>query len=580
MPAGVAARTRLRWRPPGSIARGLAGLCLALLVGVWAEAQPSGGAPDPSRGGPVTPAQAGVPVRLDGETVFEVRSPLGPFTVEERARAAERRLLRIAEDPFYSEELFGIQEGAGTAAISYRGETVGVVTIEDAARTGGTPGEVASRGLQIAKEAVARYRERRLPQARLRGGILLGAATLLLVGLLVGLRRTHRRLAARVEAQPESGLPLQIRERLRVRGHELVSIELRGLRLLRAAITALALVVYLQFAFAVIPLTRGFALSVLEYLLDPVRTIGRGFLAHVEGLFSILVIVVLTRYLLKALRWLLTGVAGGVVRLPGVSPEWALPLYKLTRLAVLALAAVMIYPYVPGSETAAFRGISLFAGALFTLGATGTAGNLVGGLVLSFMGAFRVGDRIQIGEVTGDVIETTLLLTRIRTIKNEVVTVPNATVFTGQLVNYSVEASREGLILHTSVTIGYDAPWRQVHELLVQAARRTSGILPEPAPFVLQTALNDFFVTYEINAYTRQANDMVNIYGELHQHIQDAFNAAGVEIMSPHFASLRDGNPSTIPGSHRRASEPPRRFAPGVEQPAAGDPGSGDRRSP
>jgi small-conductance mechanosensitive channel len=161
-----------------------------------------------------------------------------------------------------------------------------------------------------------------------------------------------------------------------------------------------------------------------------------------------------------------------------------------------------------------------------------------------------------------------------------VVTVPNATVFTGQLVNYSAEARREGLILHTSVTIGYDAPWRQVHELLVQAARRTSGILPEPVPFVLQTALNDFFVTYEINAYTRRANDMVNIYGELHQHIQDAFNAAGVEIMSPHFTSLRDGNPSTIPGSDRRADEPPRRFAPGMEPAAAEDPESGGRRSP
>jgi small-conductance mechanosensitive channel len=521
-----------------------------LLVAGAAQAQSAGGAPDPSRGGSVPPAPAGVPVRLDGETVFEVRSPLGPFTVEQRARATERRLLRIAEDPFYSEELFGIKEAVGTATVSYRGETVGVVTSEDATRLGGTPGEVAARSVQLAKESIARYRERRLPAAWLRGGLLLGAATLLLVGLLVGLRWMHRRLVARVvQAQPESGLPRRIQERLGVRGHELVSIELRGLRLLRAAITALALVVYLQFAFAVIPLTRGFALSVLQYLLDPVWTIGHGFLAHVGNLFSILVIVVLTRYFLKALRWLLTSVAGGVVRLPGVSPEWALPLYKLTRLAVLALAAVMAYPYIPGSDTAAFQGISLFAGALFTLGATGTAGNLVGGLVLSFMGAFRVGDRIRIGEVTGDVMETTLLLTRIRTIKNEVVTVPNATVFTGQLVNYSAEARREGLILHTSLTIGYDAPWRQVHELLIQAARRTSGVLPEPAPFVLQTALNDFFVTYEINAYTRRANDMVNIYGELHQHIQDAFNAAGVEIMSPHFTSLRDGNPSTIPGS-------------------------------
>jgi hypothetical protein len=229
MPGRAAARSRRRRSFSGPAARSLTGLCLVLLAAGAAGAQPSG---------PGAPAPAGVPVRLDGEIVFEVRSPLGPFTAENRARATERRLVRIAEDPFYSAALFAIREAPGTATVSYREETVGVVTGEDAARLGSTPGELAAGSLQRPKEAITRYRARRVPEAWLRRVLLLGAATLLLVGLLVSLQRMHRRLAARAEAQPGGRLPRWIRDRLTVRGHELASIELRGLRLLRTAITA------------------------------------------------------------------------------------------------------------------------------------------------------------------------------------------------------------------------------------------------------------------------------------------------------------------------------------------------------
>ena len=155
------------------------------------------------------------------------------------------------------------------------------------------------------------------------------------------------------------------------------------------------------------------------------------------------------------------------------------------------------------------------------------------------------------GGVTGDVVGLSMSFTRIRTIKNEEVTVPNSQVLSSKLVNYSALAGRDGLILHTSVTIGYDAPWRTVHELLIRAALNTKGILPAPAPFVLQTALNDFYVTYEINAYTRDANHMADLYACLHQNIQDSFNEAGVEIMSAHYSYLRDGNTIAIPENYR-----------------------------
>jgi small-conductance mechanosensitive channel len=266
------------------------------------------------------------------------------------------------------------------------------------------------------------------------------------------------------------------------------------------------------------------------------------------------VLVVVTRYALKGVRWLLNEVAAGRVVLPGIAADLALPLYKILRIVVIALAAVMIYPYIPGSGTEAFKGVSLFAGALFTLGASGTIGNFIGGLVTMFVGTFRIGDVVKIGEVFGVVTEMTMTLTRLKTPFNTIVSVPNIAIMNGQLVNYSTMAGNDGVVLTTSVTIGYDAPWRTVHALLLKAAARTGHIETTPSPFVLQTSLDDFYVSYQLNAYTRVPAAMRNIYGELHQNIQDAFNEGGVEIMSPHYASLRDGNKSTIPEDGRLAT--------------------------
>jgi small-conductance mechanosensitive channel len=337
------------------------------------------------------------------------------------------------------------------------------------------------------------------------------------------------------------------------------------LRLLRLLATVLGALVCLQVAFTFYPLTRGYALTLLAFVVDPLTSLWRGFLSSISDLIAAAVLIVLVFYGLKALRWMFTAVADGTVEVPGIAREWALPMYKLLRIVVIALAVVMVFPYIPGSGTQAFRGVSLFAGALFTLGATGTVGNFIGGLVVMFVRAFRLGDFVTIGEVTGEVIDTTLVLTRIRTIKNEIVTVPNAAILSTQVKNYSAEARDGGVILHTSVTIGYDAPWRTVEGLLLEAASRTPLVEKTPAPFVLQTALNDFFITYEINVYTREPIQTPVIYSTLHQNIQDAFNAAGVEIMSPHFAALRDGNTTAIPEASRKGAET-RKFEVRVEK--------------
>ena len=237
--------------------------------------------------------------------------------------------------------------------------------------------------------------------------------------------------------------------------------------------------------------------------------------------------------------------------LPGFYQDWAMPTYKIARFLVIAFALVMAFPYLPGSDSPAFKGVSIFLGVLFSLGSSSAVANVVAGVILNYTRAFSIGDRVRIGDVEGDITYKTLLVTHIRTIKNVEITLPNSTVLSGAILNFSTAAKDSALILHTSVTIGYDAPWRRIHELLISAASATQHILKDPQPFVLQTALNDFYVSYQINAYTDHPSKMALIYSDLHQNIQDKFNEGGVEIMSPHYSQLRDGNTVTIPETYR-----------------------------
>ncbi len=260
----------------------------------------------------------------------------------------------------------------------------------------------------------------------------------------------------------------------------------------------------------------------------------------------------------------------GKIRLPNFHRDWADPTYKIVRSLIIVFTVIVVFPYLPGSQSEAFKGVSLFLGVLFSLGSTSVVANVVAGIILTYMYAFKLGDRVKIGDTTGDVIEKTLLVTRIKTIKNIIITIPNALVMGSHIINYSTSAAREGLILHTTVTLGYDVPWRKVHETLIAAALSVEKIKKEPAPFVFQTSLDDFYVSYELNCYTDKPELMGGIYSELHQNIQDRCNEAGIEILSPHYAAARDGNASTIPSEYLPATYEAPPFAVKIVEKLAG----------
>lgn len=505
----------------------------------------------PARTPAVTLRAGGAPVLLGGDTVFLIRARVGSFGADERAAAVQRRLERLTEDPYFRVDSLRLVPGEASTDIVAGDQVVMTVTDADAAASGVTRAELARRYLQ----ALQRVLRRESLAVRLRT-IALGAAFALLALLatfvivrLVG--RVFARAARAVEAGRTTWVPA-----LRLQKQELVSTAqmadalLWTLRVLRFVLVVLLLYLTLPIILYFFPWTRPYADRLFGYILDPFVQVWGAFTGYVPNLFTIGAIAVFTYFLLRAIRLVFDGIERGNVSIAGFYAEWANPTYKLVRALVLVFALIMMWPYLPGSDSPAFKGVGVILGLLISLGSASAISNVVGGVVLTYMRPFKVGDRVKIADTVGDVVERNLLVTRIRTIKNVDITIPNAMVLSNHIVNYSSVALETGVILHTTVTIGYDAPWRQVHALLIAAAAATEGVLLDPPPFVLQTSLDDFYVSYELNAYTAEPNRMATIYSELHAHIQDRFNEAGVEIMSPHYRAARDGNATTVPSSY------------------------------
>ena len=378
-----------------------------------------------------------------------------------------------------------------------------------------------------------------------------GVVTLLvylgLVWLVVaGSRRLIRRLQS---AAPQlKGVKIQQSELLT--GSRIAAVLASVVSLLRFALLFVLTWIFLATEFNYFPWTREHGKQLLDYFTTPVLLVVHGFISYLPNLFYIFVIVAVMYFVLKFMKVLAGEFERGNIRIAGFYPEWVQPTYKIIRFLLWAFTAVMIYPYMPGEGSPAFKGIGLFIGVLFSLGSTSAIANIVAGVILTYTRGFRVGDWVKIGDNMGEVTSQSMLATHLQTIKNEEIIIPNSVVLNSYVTNFSLLAQGDGLILHTSVTIGYDAPWRKIHSLLIEAALKTEHILAQPAPFVLQNALDDSYVEYEINAYTDQPREMVYIYSALRANIQDCFYAGGVEIMSPVYSALRDGNHAAIPAEY------------------------------
>jgi len=309
------------------------------------------------------------------------------------------------------------------------------------------------------------------------------------------------------------------------------------LRILKYVITLLQLFITIPIIFSLFEPTKDLASTLFGYFLNPLKKIALDAVGFIPNLFTIAIIIVITHYVLKALRFFTTQIEKGKLKLPGFYTDWAAPTYKILQVLLIAFTVAIIYPYLPGSDSRAFQGVSVFVGIIFSLGSSTAIGNLVAGLVITYMRPFKIGDRVQIKEITGFVVEKNLMVVRLKTHKNEYVTFPNLMILGSNIINYntSSDEDEEGLIIFAEVTFGYSTPWQTVHDILINAAYATEKIQKNPKPFVLQTKLDDFYACYQINCYTKDVGRVPAIYTMLYENIQNGFKEAGLDMTSAHY---------------------------------------------
>jgi len=490
-------------------------------------------------------------VMLDGEPLFAVRAKVLSFSPEERAKAISSRLARIVKDSLFHINELKVVDSESTSDIVSGEFILMTVTEADAAAEGKSRQALAQEFAEKIRTAVDASNREYSIRSLLFSALYTVLATVALIAAILVMNIFHPRIISRIESWRGTFI-----RSIRFQSVEVLNEE-RITRMLFSLVRGTRLVLFLALFYLYLPLvlsffpwTRGMATKLLDYIITPIEKAGMAFVNYLPNVFFLLVIAAITRYAIKFIGFLFAEVGNKNITIPGFFHEWASPTFKIVRFLTIAFSVVVAFPYLPGADSPAFKGVSVFLGVLFSLGSSSAIANIVAGVILTYMRAFKLGDRVKITDTIGDVVEMNLLITRIRTIKNVEITVPNAMVLGSHITNFSSSAQDYGLILHTTVTIGYDAPWRQVHELLVAAAKATENILELPEPFVLQTSLDDFYVSYQINAYTEKPSIMARTYSQLHQNIQEKFNEAGVEIMSPHYATLRDGNMTTIPESY------------------------------
>lgn len=493
----------------------------------------------------------GYPVVLRYDTLFYLYTRVGSFSARERAQAVSDRIKTLYERYSFKPDSLRVIATDNGYDIQYTND-LAVMTVDqlDALWFESSPDSLAAAYRRVMISAIQEERKANSFPSWARRIGLLALIFAAAFGSIRLLNYCFRRITrATIRKKDNYATLLTFRTVRLLTPQQTVRFALGVIRALRLLAIVVVLYLALLLASGIFQATHRWTDVLLGWILAPARSAVHGITGFLPSLVRIVVIYFIFHYGIKAVGYFASEVEKGRVTLKGFHPDWAHPTFNIVRFLLYAFMIVLIFPYLPGSDSLAFKGVTVFLGLLFSLGSSSAITNIVAGMVITYMRPFKIGDRVRIGDVTGDVVEKNLLVTRIRTIKNEDITVPNSTVLSSSTVNYSanVRPEEKGLILHTTVTIGYDVPWKNMHAALLEAARRTRYVLADPEPFVLQTSLDDFFVSYQLNVHTREANKQAVIYSELHQNIQDSCNEAGIEIMSPHYAAMRDGNGTTIP---------------------------------
>ncbi len=498
----------------------------------------------------------GIPVVADGDTLFYLFTKRGGYTPQQRAQMTGMAVEELGKRFNLRPDSVSIDHSDIVSDLMYGNKVLLSLTDQDALWEGVSRDSLAK---ERRENVVSKLHEMKAEHSIWRMVRRILYFVLVIVGQYLLFRLTNwlfRKVKARILRLKDTKI-----KPVSIQGYELLDTQKQANLLVflasvgRYILMALQLLFTVPLIFIIFPQTEGLAYRLLGYIWNPIKNILIGIVDYIPKLFTIIVIWYAVKYLVRLVLYLAREVEVGRLKINGFYSDWAMPTFHIIRFLLYAFMIAMIYPYLPGASSGVFQGISVFVGLIVSLGSSTVIGNIIAGLVITYMRPFKMGDRIKLNDTIGNIIEKTPLVTRIRTPKNEVVTVPNSFIMSSHTVNYSTSAREYGLIIHTEVSIGYDVPWRRVNPLLIEAALNTPGVVDDPRPFVLETSLSDWYPVYQINAYIKDANRMSQIYSDLYQNIQDKFNEAGIEIMSPHYMAVRDGNETTIPKDDLRNSD-------------------------
>jgi small-conductance mechanosensitive channel len=493
------------------------------------------------------------PVTLSGEELFFIQVPIGAFDQEERALSITQKIETIAKDSSISVDSITIKEDEETTNIVARNTVILTLTEKDGKEAGISRQTLGIKYLEEIKLAITEYREERSSPHLLKGVIFSLISTVVVIILLNIIKQVFPRIIKFLEVAKKQIIPpLKIQQLELLSSEQIGNLLIKFTQLNKLLIILGIFYVYIPLVCSFFPWTKHITNTILKFLYSSLNIVWEITTDYLPNIIIIIIILIFTYYIIRVLRFFFIQIEQGKIVFPWFYKEWSKPTYKLVTLLIVSLSLVIMFPYLPGFQSPAFQGISLFLGVLLSLGSTAAVSNIVSGVILIYTRAFQEGDRVQIGDSLGNIVEKTLLVTRILTPKNVVITIPNSTVLSSNIINYTANylEDRPPLILHTTITLGYDVPWRKVYTALTEAALHTDHILKEPSPFIFQTNLNDFYVSYELNVYTTESNLMERIYSQLHENIQDKCNEADIEILSPHYSAIRDGNYTTIPANY------------------------------
>ncbi len=499
--------------------------------------------------------EKGHPVILLRDTLFNIYTKVGALVPQERAKNITEKVKALYQDDFFDAEKIVAQPWENSLDITYDNLVIMSVSDLDALWFDQTKQELADTYVSILKNTILKQKaENSIEKLLIRIGLVLLVVVVFAL-LLVGINKLHTRLRNVLIAQKKHWLEnLTYKNYVFLTSAQKLNVALVVLKGVKTFFILLLFYLAIPLVFSIFPFTQTWGEVLFGYIWLPFKSIFSAIFNYLPNLFSILVIYFVMKYFIRLVKYIFTEIELGKLEISGFHKDWAMPTFSLVKILLFAFMFILMFPHLPGSDSPIFKGVSVFMGILFSLGSSSAISNMVAGLVITYMRPFKIGDQIKIGDMTGVVIEKNMLVTRLKTTKNEEITIPNSTVLSGNTTNYSVYAQgqEEGLIISTKVGIGYELSWTEAQQTLIDAALRTPLVLSEPKPFVFQTSHDDFYITYEINIYIKEVTKKAGILSTLHKNIQEVFNEKGIELLSPHYVAQRDGNSPIFPQEYQQ----------------------------